>query len=56
MLQIAVNKKCTGVTLAASHCIEKEAMSAIGSYLAKMHNATRTYKAKDQEELNKFED
>ena len=54
-LQIAVNKKCRGETLDANHCQEKEAMGAVGTYLAKMHNASRTYKAKCLEEINKVE-
>jgi len=55
-LQIAVNKKCKGETLDANHCQEKEAMSAVGSYLAKMHNASRAYKAKCPKEINKVEE
>jgi hypothetical protein len=38
-----VNKKCKGERLGLSHIESKEAMGAIGSYLAKMHNASSSY-------------
>lgn len=55
-LQIAVNKKCRGDTLEVSHMRDREAMGAVGSYLAKMHNASRTYKEKHPSQIHKVEE
>ena len=55
-LQIAVNEKCRGDTLEASHMQDRAAMGAVGSYPAKMHNASRTYKEKHTSQIHKVEE
>jgi hypothetical protein len=55
-IQIAVNKKCKGDSLEVSHMQDKEAMGAVGSYLAKMHKASRTFKKKYPTEISKVEE
>jgi hypothetical protein len=54
-LMISVNKMCRGEKLTAKNCQEKEVVSAIGTFLAKMHNASRSFKAKSPKEVAKVE-
>lgn len=53
--QICVHKKCEGEMINENEWQDKEIITTFGTYVAKLHNASRAYKKLHPEEFDKFD-